>query len=62
MHKELSKKNMRIKQIPNYELIIKTNRYTGNFERELISYALGTLDDVQMEMGDFHGEHEMNLF
>ena len=53
---------MRIKQIPNYELIIKTNRYTGNFERELISYALGTLDDVQMEMGDFHGEHEMNLF
>ena len=53
---------MRIKQIPNYELIIKTNRYTGNFERELISYALGTLDNVQMEMGDFHGEHEMNLF
>ncbi len=53
---------MRIKQIPNYELIIKTNRYTGNFERELISYALGILDNVQMEMGDFHGEHEMNLF
>ena len=53
---------MRVKQIPNYELIIKTNSYTGNFERELVSYALGTLDNVQMEMGDFHGSHEMDLF
>ena len=55
-------KSMRVKQIPNYELIIKTNSYTGNFERELVSYALGTLDNVQMEMGDFHGSHEMDLF
>lgn len=54
--------NMRVEQKPNYELIIKTNSYVGNFERELISYALGTLDIVQMEMGDFHGECEMNLF
>lgn len=53
---------MRVKQVPNYELIIKTNSYTGNFERELISYALGTLDNVQMEMGDFHGDYEMDLF
>lgn len=53
---------MRVKQIPNYELIIKTNSYTGNFERELISYALGILDSVQMELGDFHGSYEMDLF
>lgn len=53
---------MRVKQTPNYELIIKTNSYTGNFERELISYALGTLDNVQMEMSDFHGSYEMDLF
>ena len=53
---------MRVQQIPNYELIIKTNSYTGNFERELISYALGTLDNVQMEMGNFHGDYEMDLF
>lgn len=53
---------MRVKQIPNYELIIKTNSYTGNFERELISYSLGTLDSVQMEFSDFHGDYEMDLF
>lgn len=53
---------MRVKQIPNYELIIKTNSYTGNFERELISYSLGTLDNVQMEMSFFHGDYEMDLF
>lgn len=53
---------MRVKQYPNYELIIATNSYTGNFERELISYALGTLDVVQMEMGNFHGDYEMDLF
>ena len=53
---------MRVKQFPNYKLVIKTNSYTGNFERELVSYALGTLDNVQMEMGDFHGSYEMDLF
>lgn len=53
---------MRVEQKSNYELIIKTNSYTGNFERELVSYALGTLDNVQMELGDFHGEYEMELF
>lgn len=30
-----------------YYLIIHTNAYTGNFERELIAYCLGKLDDVQ---------------
>lgn len=39
---------MRVKQIPNYELIIKTDSYIGNFERELVSYSFGTLDNVQM--------------
>lgn len=53
---------MRVYQNSNYELIVKTNSYVGNFERELISYALGTLDNVQMELGSFHGEYEMNLF
>lgn len=53
---------MVVKQIPNYELIIKTNSYTGNFERELISYSLGTLDNVQMELGAAHGGYEMDLF
>lgn len=53
---------MRVEQKANYELIIVTNSYVGNFERELISYALGTLDNVQMEMGDFHGDYEMDLF
>lgn len=53
---------MRVEQKSNYELIVKTNSYTGNFERELVSYALGTLDNVQMELGDFHGEYEMDLF
>lgn len=53
---------MIIGQKPNYELIIKTNSYTGNFERELISYAFGILDNVQMELGRFHGDYEMDLF
>lgn len=53
---------MIVEQIPNYELIIKTNSYTGNFDRQLISYALGTLDEVQMELGCFNGDYEMDLF
>ena len=53
---------MIVRQEPNYELIIKTNSYTGNFDRELISYAFGTLDNVQMEMGSFSGDYEMDLF
>lgn len=52
---------MKVKQIPNYELIIETNSYTGNFERELIGYALGMLDAFQMEMVT-HGGYEMKLF
>lgn len=46
----------------NYEFIIKTNSYVGNFERELVGYVLGTADDISLENKDFHGEHEMRLF
>jgi len=53
---------MIVKQIPNYELVIKTNSYVGNFERELVSYSLGILDKVQMEGGSVHGAYEMDLF
>lgn len=37
-------------QEPNYKLMISTDSYTGNFERELISYVFGILDSVQMEI------------
>ena len=30
------------------KLIIHTNKYTGNFERELVAYSLGILEDSQM--------------
>lgn len=53
---------MIIEQIPNYRLIIQTNDYTGNFKNELVSYALGILDNEQMELGYFHGDYEMDLF
>lgn len=32
-----------------YKLIIHTNSYTGNFERELVAYALGILDKEQSD-------------
>lgn len=41
---------MREKQEPNYWLVVSTNSYTGNFERELIAYSLGLLDEVQMDI------------
>lgn len=37
---------MRRKQIAPYRICIHTTDYTGNFERELIGYALGVLDEV----------------
>lgn len=40
---------MRRKQIAPYRLCIHTDDYTGNFERELIGYALGVLDEEQEE-------------
>lgn len=53
---------MIVPQKANYELRVVTNSYVGNFDRELVSYALGTLDNVQMEMGGFHGDDEMDRF
>ena len=41
---------MRKLQEPNYKLMINTDSYTGNFERELIAYVFGILDSVQMEI------------
>lgn len=46
----------------DYKLLIETNAYTGNFERELVAYAFGTLDSVQMDMMCFPGDYEMDLF
>lgn len=43
----------------NYLLRIICTGWTGNFERELLAYALGCLDDMQM--GDF-AEEEMAAF
>jgi hypothetical protein len=41
---------MRKPKEPKYKLIISTDSYTGNFERELVGYTLGILDSVQMEI------------
>ena len=32
-----------------YYLLIHTNSYTGNFDRELIAYCIGRLDDIQKD-------------
>lgn len=36
------------KNVPYY-LLIHTNSYTGNFERELVAYSIGKLDELQEE-------------
>lgn len=57
---------MRIPQEPNYILRIRTDSYAGNFERELIAYSFGILDEIQMEiefapeyLEDFHASENM---
>lgn len=40
---------MRKPQIAPYRICVHTTDYTGNFERELVGYALGVLDGVQEE-------------
>lgn len=40
---------MRKPQIAPYRICVHTTDYTGNFERELVGYALGVLDEVQEE-------------
>lgn len=48
-----------------YKLVIQTDSYTGNFERELISYAIGILDEEQMyyspEYSEKFWEEEFNI-
>ena len=49
-----------IKEIPvPYKLILVSNSWVGNFERELIGYAMGCLDDVQMEIDFAYEERAM---
>lgn len=42
-----------------YVLEIECNSYWGNFERELIAYSMGVLDDVQHGR---HAEEELEMF
>lgn len=35
-----------------YKLIIRTNSYTGNFDRELVAYSIGILDEIQEDYAD----------
>ena len=37
---------MKMKQLIPYRLCIQTDDYTGNFERELVGYSTGILDEV----------------
>jgi len=38
--------------IPKYQLLIKTNQYTGNFSRELLAYTFGCCDTGQEWVND----------
>ncbi len=33
-----------------YYLVVVASKWTGNFERELIAYSMGVLDEIQMEI------------
>jgi hypothetical protein len=59
---DLTKKDLRdVKKVKvPYKLIIETDGWIGNFDRELIGYAFGILDGVQME-NDF-ALNERKLF
>lgn len=43
-----------------YLLVLKSTDWVGNFERELIGYSMGILDDVQMDIN--HSEEEREQF
>jgi hypothetical protein len=54
-------KNMRnSKPIIPYTLEIECTSYWGSFEREFLGYAIGILDDVQMNID--HSEEERAMF
>lgn len=40
----------RLDEVAPYSLVIRTDSYTGNFERELIAYVFGILDEVQTDI------------
>lgn len=49
-----------IKEMPiPYKLVLVSNSWTGNFERELIGYAMGCLDEVQMDIDYAYEERAM---
>ena len=50
---------MRIKQTVPYQLIIGCSSWVGNFERELIGYAFGILDEVQMDIDYAQKQREL---
>lgn len=41
-----------------YLLVLKSTDWTGNFERELIGYSMGILDDIQMDIDFAEEERE----
>lgn len=41
-------------------LVIRTNKYTGNFERELMAYVFGIYDEEDED--DVYAEEELKLF
>ena len=44
-----------------YSIVVEFNAWAGNFERELVGYSMGILDEVQMnEVG--HAEKERGMF
>lgn len=44
-----------------YLLVLKSTDWTGNFEREIIGYSMGILDDVQMDI-DFAEEERAQFW
>ena len=47
MNKENNQRYERLKEKPPYYLIVHTNKYTGHFERKLIAYSFGILEEGQ---------------
>lgn len=44
-----------------YLLVLKSTDWTGNFEREIIGYSMGILDDVQMDI-DYADEERQQFW
>lgn len=50
-----------MQQSKSYKLLIQTDKYVGDFERELVSYVTGILDDAQLK-ADNHAVAFQNAF